>query len=283
MKVSIVIPCIPKDFNSGDLDKSLCSIKKSTILPNENIVVLSGCNEILQENINKFQMKWSLLLNNFRILEYENIQTCGLNRKLGSLNASNEIIINADADDTFHPQRIEIFKYFFETTDAVAINHLYIPTFLKFDNYDIPSIKILAISDDIYTHYFPKNKWTQLSSAEYYGSYLNMTTHDGHMGFRRKILDEVVWDDINTGCDSFFLHKVCFHYKKNIFLHACLSKYTKADFFLKSKIKEEISRKLKRSLSNEYTEIKPTDPCPCGSGKKYKKCKMRRKCLSFNV
>ena len=45
MKVSIVIPCIPKDFNSGDLDKSLCSIKKSTILPNETIIVLSGCNE----------------------------------------------------------------------------------------------------------------------------------------------------------------------------------------------------------------------------------------------
>ena len=29
---------------------------------------------------------------------------------------------------------------------------------------------------------------------------------------------------------------------------------------------------MKRQKANKYLGVKPNDPCPCGSGKKFKKC-----------
>jgi len=250
MKTSLIIPCIPKDFNSNNLITTLNSIINATLLPNETIIVLSGCNQINKNNIETFNIKWSNKLENFKILMFQNIQSCGKNRNIGNMCANNEIIVHADADDIFHPQRLEIFKYFFENTDAMAINHLYIPFSKDFKNYDISNIKLAADSDTLYNHYFPKNKWCEFPKDEYYGSFLNMTTTDGHMAIRKEVLKNINHSDKNNFCDGEFLHKICFHYKKNIFLHACLSKYSNGDYWI-NRFPKENGERLKRSLDGE--------------------------------
>lgn len=249
-KISLIIPCIPRDFNSSNLTNTLNSIVNATLLPNETIIVLSGCNQINKDSIELFKKIWTNKLENFKILTYPNIQSCGKNRKIGNMNASNEIIVHADADDIFHPQRLEILHYFFEKTNAMVINHLYIPFSKEFHNYNISKIKLAANSETMYNHYFPKNKWTDFPKNEYYGSFLNMTTTDGHMAFRKEVLEKVNHSDKDNFCDGEFLHKVCYHYKKNIFLNACLSKYSKGDYWI-NRFPKENGERLKRSLDGE--------------------------------
>ena len=250
MKFSLIIPCIPRDFNSNNLTNTLNSIINATLLPDETIIVLSGINQINKNNIELFKKIWTNKLENFKILIYPNIQSCGKNRQIGNNEASNEIIVHADADDIFHPQRLEIFKYFFETTDVIAINHLYIPFSKGFHNYNISKIKLVADSKTLYNHYFSENKWKEFPKNEYYGSFLNLTTSDGHMAFRKEILEKVNHSDRDHFCDGEFLYKVCYHYKKNIFLHACLSKYSSFDHWLK-RFPKENGERLRRSLDGE--------------------------------
>lgn len=43
-----------------------------------------------------------------------------------------------------------------------------------------------------------------------------------------------------------------------------------------TRLKENRGHKPDELIRREFTEIYPNDPCPCGSGKKYKKCCGRR-------
>ena len=247
LKISLVIPCIPRDFNSNNLNNTLYSILISTILPDETIIVLSGTNDINIENIKCFYNKWNPKFKNFKLLKYPRIQSSGKNRNIGNNEAIYEVIIHADADDLYHPQRIEILKYFFENTDTMAINHLFIPLSYKFKNYNLRNIELACSKDKLYNYYFPDNKWKEFTKNEYYGSFLDMTTTDGHMAFRREVLNKVNLSDKNCLCESEFLHKICFYYKKSIFLKACLSKYSKGDDWI-TNFPEQMKVMLKRSI-----------------------------------
>lgn len=250
MRTSLVIPCISAHFTKNGIYKTLDSIYEGTILPNEVIIVLCETKRISPKSIEMFKTYWEPKFDRLILLTFPNIQSCGKNRSIGNLQASNDIIINADADDIFHPQRIETFLYFFRTTNALAITHLYIPSSRTFKKYEISKIKLAADSNTLFKYYFPDNKWRNFPKKEYYPSFLNLTTNDGHMAFRREVLKKVNHTDQDANCDGLFLYKLLYHFKKNIVIHACLSKYSKGDYWIK-RFPKMNTAKLERSLDGE--------------------------------
>jgi len=233
--VSIVIPCINYHFTKEYFRPCLDSIFNGTIIPNEIIIVVSFIKK------DEFNIRWNKInkynfYNNFKIIYISQLLSCGEARQKGIELSykDSEIVIFCDADDVYHRQRIEVIIHFFKTYDIKVINHLFIPDTYSFDDYVIDKIPILSDSETIYNHYFPDKTFKPFcqQSEKYYGQYLNKTITDGHMAIKLPI--DMKFENKTVNCDSDFLYRLCYRYKKNLIIGACLSKYTKALEWLKN-------------------------------------------------
>lgn len=115
---SLIIPCYPPHIKY--LPQLLDNIKKSLLQPNEIIV---ACSEIdhqskiqIQQIIGTSQLKIILTITDQK-------QTPGENRNRGANLASCEYLIFQDADDLFHYQRLQIFKYIIDKYHPNLIFH----------------------------------------------------------------------------------------------------------------------------------------------------------------
>ena len=233
--VSIVIPCINSHFTKEYFRPCLESIFNGTIIPNEIIIVVSPINKdefyIGWKKINKYNF-----YNNFKIIYISELLSCGKAKQKGIelIHKKSEIVIFCDADDVYHRQRVEVILHFFKTYDIKAINHLFIPDTYRFDDYVIDRIPILSDSETIYNNYFPDKEFKPFcqQSEKYYGQYLNKTITDGHMAIKLPI--DVIFENKTVNCDSDFLYRLCYRYKKNLIIGACLSKYSRCLEWLKN-------------------------------------------------
>ncbi len=126
-KISIIIPCIPRDIKY--LKRLINSINYQTYPPYEIIIALSGVtnyNKIIIEKNLKMLSKYPLY-----IINTEKIQYASENRNRGGKFASGDLYSFMDADDTFHPKKLEILNYYFSKYNLKFLLHSYIKNFNK--------------------------------------------------------------------------------------------------------------------------------------------------------
>ena len=105
-RISIVIPVYPPDFKH--LDKLIYHLlHEQTCTPDEIVIASSEVNE-KQELFLPTTMGQGIILDS---VPYK--QLAGANRNRGMKRASGDIILFLDADDIYHPQKIEITRNFF--------------------------------------------------------------------------------------------------------------------------------------------------------------------------
>ena len=120
IKLAIVIPCYPPHFKY--LPRIFENISNQTQKADEIIVALSECSieeeKKIEENLKKYNLK-------FEIISTEYKQKAGMNRNRGVVISECDYIMFLDADDEYHPQKIEITKHIIHTRNPNLILHNY--------------------------------------------------------------------------------------------------------------------------------------------------------------
>jgi len=240
--ISVIIPCLSTHLNDTNLRQAIASILDGTKIPDTIILVVSGIP--VEFCIKKWKSIYKYLLkkykfNNFKFIYEKKPIKCGKARQIGldNVDKKTKIVVFCDADDTYHPQRLEVFLYFFNKYDIKAINHLFIPDSYNFENYNIERIPIIATQEEIYNYYYSDKDNIKCRDV-YYGEFLKKTITDGHMCIKLPI--NTRFYNTNSGCDTQFLYRLCKEYKKNIIIGACLSKYSKFIHWMSREHKKKI-------------------------------------------
>ena len=116
--LSLCIPCIPKHVKHlKELSKN---INEQSVLPEEVIIAISNSDRYTKNQIRKiFQNLRTKLI----ITDVSHKALAGENRNRAVKFATSDIVSFMDADDLMHKQRIEILKYHFNKSNAIAIFH----------------------------------------------------------------------------------------------------------------------------------------------------------------
>jgi len=199
MKISIVIPCIPRHFFK--LLGLLKTLYEGTRIPDEVIVVITEIDRIHRPLIDELLDAGKKFFHTFTLVPLKEHAYSGPARQSGSVVSAGDVIIYQDADDLPHAQRVKILEHFFETTDALHINHAY------YHNVEVTNPKILlesihtVPSNTIYKRYFPTGDILECVKTTYsYGDNLGFSyplIHVGATSIRREVLDKISWKDVN--------------------------------------------------------------------------------------
>jgi len=178
--LSLCIPCIPKHVNHlKDLSKN---INEQTVLPDEVVIAISNSDRDTKNQIRKiFQNLRTKLI----ITDVSHKALAGENRNRAVKFATSDIVSFMDADDLMHKQRIEILKYHFNKSNAIAIFHKF-----KYGN---PTGKInvknIKLDSDILIKAHKDKSTIYLK--------INDITH-GHVSCLRSIFNKLKQDIKNT-------------------------------------------------------------------------------------
>lgn len=130
MDVSLCITCWHKDIHYlGDL---LDSLRLQTVQPNEIIVVGNNIPSPpkLSDHIKSF------FLNERKPVSWSRNKCAEL--------ASKDIVIFFDVDDIMHPQKIELTKQVFETTDADCFVHGFLENSMALEHYESANASLIT-------------------------------------------------------------------------------------------------------------------------------------------
>jgi hypothetical protein len=219
MKTTVAIPCAWHHVRY--LDTALSKIAAGTQLPDEVVIVISPVEP--HKDLQEINTLWQ----KFREYFYLTIEFCdhpmdaaGARHAL-TANLTGDVIIYHDADDTQHPQRVEIVKRFFDEYDIMHLCHSY-KTFsegqagqLVYDNVKVTS------SHKLHEKYFVTGKKPKAFGSPF------MRTFAGGLCIRREVLKTVSWGDLMPGVgeDVEYCLKVLEVFKKTILVDAPLLNY----------------------------------------------------------
>ena len=200
MKISIVIPCIPRHFMQ--LHNVLQKLHDGTRVPDEVVVVLTESNRIHVPLIDSLREIGKTFFPSFVVVTLPHVTYSGPARQAGSVVSTGEVIIYQDADDIPHKQRVEVLEHFFNTTDALHINHAYYhnveatsPPICIGDIHTVPS-------QTVFSRYFPTGSIAECVKTTFsYGDNLGFTfplIHVGATSVRREVLGQVSWKDVSN-------------------------------------------------------------------------------------
>lgn len=101
--VAVIIPT----FNSADyISRTLATVKAQTVSPDELILVDDASTDLTVKNVEETLR--GLKIENSRIIKLPNNSGPGLARNVGWDNATSEYVAFLDADDSWHPRKLEI-------------------------------------------------------------------------------------------------------------------------------------------------------------------------------
>jgi hypothetical protein len=219
MKTTIAIPCAWHHVRY--LDAALSKIAAGTELSDEVVIVISPVEA--HKDLRLIHTLWHKFREYFHlIIEFcEHPMDAARARHALTGNLTGDVIIYHDADDTQHPQRVEIVKRFFDEYDIVHLCHSY-----KMFNegqagriaYD--DIKV-TLSDHLYKNYFVTGPKPNAFGSPF------MRTHAGGLCIRREVLQKVSWHNMKTGLgeDAEYCLKVLEVFNKTILVDAPLLNY----------------------------------------------------------
>ena len=219
MKTSIAIPCAWHHVRY--LDAALSKIAAGTELPDEVVIIISPVEP--HKDLRHIHTLWQKFRRHFHLI----IEFCGHRmdaaraRHALTANLTGDVILYHDADDTQHPQRVEMVKRFFDEYDIMHLCHSY-----KMFNegqagqivYD--DIKVIP-SEHLYKNYFVTGPRPDAFSSHF------MRTHAGGLCIRREVLQKVSWHNMRTGAgeDRDFCLKILEVFNKTILVDAPLLNY----------------------------------------------------------
>ena len=188
--VSVVIPCHKKHIKY--LPRLLESYAKQTKIPDEVIISISEndkripfFDKLIENKTHPFLLK--ILYNKERII-------AGPNRNLGCSLAKSDIILLQDADDTPHPQRVEIVSSIFDSSGYDLLIHEWV----DFEK---------MTKENIINYYSTKNlneiRTRQISSIE--EIYSLGCFHFGNIAVKNNLVKIIAWPCIYPGEDQAFV------------------------------------------------------------------------------
>jgi len=218
--ISIVIPCYnPHIKYLGTVFDDICI---QTILPKEVILAISQVNDETKDVIHtKYINQFNDNKIEFKIINVIEKQNPGINRNMGSKLATCEYIMFIDADDTIHPQKIEITKYFLEKYQPNIFLHSYVMKkpidFLKHFPIDYKKIPIVT-NDTIYTDTFGnppyRNRQRELVRRGGHGIGVKSenknyyVTPHGYPTVKKSLFNTFQYTDLKSGEDGIFIRDV---------------------------------------------------------------------------
>jgi glycosyltransferase involved in cell wall biosynthesis len=232
-KISVVIPCIPEHYNDC-LFKLIKQLVDGTRAPDEIIIALSDTDGMNIIDIASFvQRVYGELDYHDMILSLtESVAFAGTNRNRGFDVSTGNIIVFTDADDSIHPQKLEIVEYFFnQYPEAQCINHCFIEQNKEFKTYDDFTKIVVHNSDSVYDKHFPDPMNVERDMYRlWYGTWpYRIPVTNGSVSVRRQVMDRIKWTDKRKAQDRQFLYDVLLEFKQSIIIEAgliCYSKWT---------------------------------------------------------
>jgi len=225
MKTTIAIPCVVEHLDNIDI--LLHHVVGGTVLPDEVVIAVFPVTKKEQHekivNIqNKYQNYFQL-----NILESTDQKPREYARNFLIPFLSGDLILWHDADDTQHPQRVEIVTRFFENYDIVHLCHSY--RFGKekaIGNINFDDIEVI-LPEQILQCYNEKllsyNKIIWETFA--FGGGFNIPIHAGACCVKKEILEKIKFTRNYPGEDSKFCFDILMQHKKTILIDAKIYNY----------------------------------------------------------
>lgn len=200
MKTSIIIPCHPSHFPY--LNALICSYENQTVLPDEVIISLSEANKVCKdqlESLRKASRPFDLI-----IKATNKKKSVGQNRNIANDAASGDILINQDADDSAHPQRVEIIRYFFKKFNLDVLFH----------RHKYQKIASLHLDPKQIDYFFPKH-------------HLQRTSHfnPSFVSLSSKVAKKIKWPDMLRRADMVFSIQLFQQFQHILAIDAFLIEY----------------------------------------------------------
>ena len=273
MSLTLIIPCYHKHFKY--LDKCLNYYLEGTELPDQIIISLNGCNHLQNNLINDFKKKYETHFKEFKLIKTSNQINSAEARNLAIPFISNDIVSFCDADDSYHPQRVEIIKYFFKNYDIECLLHSYIlaPCYNNknknhcflcqnnknniFKNYDLSEIKYCNTEETFKLNYYNDKIQPDVKTIIAINSNKKqiLPTH-GLSSFKREVFSKIKFNKLyKRGQDSLFCQEVLKEFKKTIVLDAELIIYKNNWIPQKNQFK---------NFNNIYINLGADNPPPPG-------------------
>lgn len=227
MKKSFLIPCVYRHV------KSLRNISKllqiSTVKPDEVIIHISSCPSHFDHRFLQ-----NLFLDSEYSFEYEvteEFRDAGENRNNLGQQATGDILIYQDADDFFHPQRIEFIQNSFEEEDIYHLIHSY--------NFNDKPLEQISFEKKIfdyrklwslepYHQIVFKNQLNDYRDFQCYGTFersnkiscnIDYWLHNGAISIKKEVLQKVKWksknEHRNIAEDQDFNFECFYHFNKS--------------------------------------------------------------------
>lgn len=224
MKTTIAIPCVDRHLNK--LDRLLSHIIKGTILPDEVVVavfpiVKKEQHDMISKLSDKFGKSFDL-----RFIKSTDQMARQTARNFLIPYLQGDLILWHDADDTQHPQRVEIVKQFFDTYDIVHFCHSY----RKGKEKEIGNIvfnNIKCFNSELVLRRYNKQilnydaiDWTTFA----FGGGI-VKTHAGACCIRKEVLEKIKFAREYPGEDAKFCFDILKTFKKTLLTDAKLYNY----------------------------------------------------------
>jgi len=205
LSTSIIIPC--HSLHATYLKNVLEAHAQQTVIPNEIVVSLSGTNNINMSIIEDLRMTdWPFILN---IITSPDNLSAGENRNIACSKAKGDIFIHHDADDTPHPKRTEIIKYFFEKHKIVHLIHSWVG--------DGGSFNELYTNPSAIRFYKPKNTSQIIKNGP--------RCTFGACAISRKVFNKIQWSHRTKGEDALFCNRIIEKFGRTLMIDAKLILY----------------------------------------------------------
>lgn len=223
MTFSACIPCAAHHWRL--LPKCLKSIEGQSSAPDEILVLLNGL-KLSESEIAAFSRKHPKV----RLRVVEQPMFAGPARQLAAMNAFGDWIIYGDADDLWHPNRVECIRHFAKE-GWLTINHAWAPI-VKYPGTPVKPQDIKReTSSLVYHQYWPDLRiGSVVNATKAFGSGFGIRFHAGAVSLQRHLLIDTPWrapDDLMVatfnrakGEDYELLSEIWFKYNKSaVLLH----------------------------------------------------------------
>lgn len=133
--LSIVIPCYPP--HARFLLRALQSIAGQTLKPLETLIGLSETSEAEAQRLSAYLSR----ITPCKVIPSEQKCLPAANRNRAMQQAAGDLVVFMDADDTMHPQKLEIVEYFAVKTQCKLLLHGYLQSSFDYPWYSPAELK----------------------------------------------------------------------------------------------------------------------------------------------
>lgn len=230
MNLSLVIPCTHRDVVL--VPDLLEAYANGAERPDQVIVSVSNAHMADGAVLERIAAIGVSRFAEILILKHPRRMFHGPNRQAASERAIHELICYQDADDTPHPQRIQIVKRLFEQYDIMHLNHSFCFAGTEFRQVHGALQFMIWHQSAIAGGCFPRGRLHDCVEAQQaYGAFTERPVQSGQPVIRREVLEKVRWKDwgelaFGIAEDYEFNMECAYVWRKSMIVDIPLIRYT---------------------------------------------------------